>query len=117
MKRNGRTPDFAMRQLQKGIHAALWGRQDAAAKSLMIAHLVLNNIRGQRMVHSTQISAAVLSGLRRLDDIGYLRWAVIAKNIRGVREFATEANDLLLAPSPRLVVTKDWRRWAKAQSS
>lgn len=114
MKRDGRTPDFAIKQLRKGIHAALWGRQDAEAKALMIAHLVLSDIRGQRTVQSTQISAAVLAHLRRVDDVGYLRWATIVKNIAGIREFADEAHDLIHAPSPRLLVTKDWRRWGRA---
>ncbi|KQP01399.1 hypothetical protein ASF30_01930 [Leifsonia sp. Leaf264] len=114
LKRDGRTPDFALRQLLKGVSAALWGRRDADAKSLIVAHLVLNDLRGQRAVHSTQVSASVLAGLRRVDDIGYLRWATVAKNIRGVREFADEVDDLIRAPSHRLIVSKDWRRWARA---
>ncbi|MBM7826602.1 ATP cone domain-containing protein [Microbacterium aurum] len=114
MKRDERTPDFEIRQLRKGVHAALWGRQDADAKALMIAHLVLSDIRGQRIVQSTQISASVLAHLRRVDDVGYLRWATIVKKIRGIREFADEAADLIHAPSPRLLVTQNWRRWARA---
>ncbi|QOT19814.1 ATP cone domain-containing protein [Paenarthrobacter sp. YJN-5] len=115
LKRDGRRPAFAIKQLRKGIHAALWGRADADAKALMIAHLVLSDLRGQRIVQSTQISHSVLLNLRRVDDIGYLRWATIVKNIRGIREFANEATDLINAPSPRLHVTKDWRHWARAK--
>lgn len=115
MKRDGTRPDFSVRQLQKGIHAALWGREDAAAKALMVAHLVLSDIRGQRIVQSTQLSASVLVHLRRVDDIGYLRWATIVKNIRGVRGLTEEAADLIDIPSRRARVTKDWRRWARSQ--
>lgn len=53
--------------------------------------------------------------LRRIDDIGYLRWATIVKDIRGIREFANEATDLIQVPFPRLEVTKDWRHWARAK--
>lgn len=115
LKRDGRQPVFAIKQLRKGVHAALWGREDADAKALIVAHLVLSDLRGQRVIQSTQISHSVLMHLRRIDDIGYLRWATIVKNIRGVREFANEATDLIYAPSPRLQVTKDWRHWARAK--
>lgn len=114
LKRDGRAPDFALRQLQKGVRAALWGRRDADAKALMVTHLVLGEIRGQRIVQSSQISSAVLSGLRRIDDIGYLRWAAIIKNIRSVRQLANEAMDVLDSPSPPLQVTSHWRQRARA---
>lgn len=115
LKRDGRRPSFAIKQLRKGVHAALWGREDADAKALIVAHLVLSDLRGQRIVQSTQVSHSVLVHLRRIDDIGYLRWATIVKNIRGIGEFAIEAADLIYAPSPRLVVTKDWRHWARTK--
>ncbi|MGV8880844.1 MAG: ATP cone domain-containing protein [Rhodoglobus sp.] len=114
LKRDGRVPDFAIRQLQKSIRAALWGRRDANAKALMVAHLVLGEIRGQRIVQSSQISSAVLSGLRRIDDIGYLRWAAIIKNMRSVRQLANEAIDLIDSPSPALQVTNYWRQRARS---
>jgi transcriptional regulator NrdR family protein len=115
MKREGTRPPFRVRQLQKGIQAALWGREDAEAKAMMVAHLVLSDIRSQRVVQSTQLSASVLTHLRRVDDIGYLRWSTIVKNIRGVEELTEETADLIHIPSPRLRVTKDWRRWARSQ--
>lgn len=115
LKRDGQRPSFAIKQLRKGVHAVLWGREDSDAKALMTAHLVLSDIRGQRTVQSTQISHSVLMHLRRIDDIGYLRWATIVKNIRDIREFANEATDLIHVPSPRLHVTKDWRHWARAK--
>jgi transcriptional regulator NrdR family protein len=115
LKRDGQRPAFSIKQLRKGVHAALWGREDADAKALMVAHLVLSDIRGQRIVRSTQISHSVLIHLRRIDDIGYLRWATIVKNIRGIREFANEATDLIHMPFPPVQVTKDWRHWARAK--
>lgn len=115
LKRDGQRSAFAIRQLRKGVHAVLWGREDSDAKALMTAHLVLSDIRGQRVVQSTQISHSVLMHLRRIDDIGYLRWATIVKNIRSIREFANEARDLIDVPFPRVPVTKDWRHWARTK--
>jgi transcriptional regulator NrdR family protein len=112
-KRTGPPAPFAMHRFEKSIRLALWGREEAGPKALMIAHLVLGELKGQRTVHSSQLATYVLSALRRVDDVGYLRWNVFVKGIASVEQFATEANDLVAYPSPRLKLSPGFRRLAK----
>ncbi|MDR7188270.1 transcriptional regulator NrdR family protein [Microbacterium sp. BE35] len=64
-------------------------------------HHIRGELTGQRMVHSSQLASEVLSALRQVDDVAYLRWATVTNNIRIGRPFAVEVADLLYAPWPR----------------
>lgn len=96
---------FDLAQFRQSITRALHGRAHAGTNATMILHYVLGTLEGQRVVHSSQLADGVLVALRRVDDIGYLRWATVTKNIRSVRSFAVEVADLISSPSPRM----EWR--------
>lgn len=96
---------FDTQQFRQSINAALHGREDAGRKATLVVNHVLSQLEGQRIVHSAQLASGVLTALRGVDDVAYLRWATIEKRISSVRPFAEEAADLIYARSPHL----DWQ--------
>jgi len=104
LKRGNQTVPFSMPQFRKSVQAALYGRNRAAAKATLVVHYVLQEIEGQRIVHSSQLAAGALAGLRRIDDIAYLRWAMVVKDISSIRTFTEEAKDLIVEPSRPLAL-------------
>lgn len=101
-QRHGR---FVRRQLVESIRQAMLGRPgNPLGTSERIAQWVLWGIAGQQEVHTSQLAVGVLDCLRRVDDIAYLRWASIAKNVESVTTFRNEVVSLITHPSPRLVI-------------
>ena len=93
---------FGHDQFVASIRRAMIGRPHADRLSDCVARCVLDDLSGQREVLSAQLAAGVLSVLRRVDDIAYLRWAAVAKAMTSVTDFRDEAVALLTHPSPRL---------------
>ena len=107
LKKNKRasTP-FRYEQFLKSIQYALDGRPGAEETAKMVAAFVLEGLRGQSVIHSTQLAIGVLNCLRQIDDIAYLRCAVVVKNLDSVTMIADETRELMLSPSPRLLFTQ-----------
>ncbi|MDR7188140.1 transcriptional regulator NrdR family protein [Microbacterium sp. BE35] len=104
LKKNNREPaKFSYGQFLKSIQYALDGRSNAEATADMVAKFVLDNLSGQTTVHSSQLAVGILSCLRQVDDIAYLRCVVVVKNLRSVTLIAEEAHGLMRTPSPRLL--------------
>ncbi|AHD24233.1 hypothetical protein Y013_24740 (plasmid) [Rhodococcus pyridinivorans SB3094] len=102
--RSGRSTPlaFVKDQFVASIEKAVLGRPNAAALAQYVSWFVLRQLTGQRTVSSSQLGVGVLDCLRRVDDIAYLRWATVMKEIDSVEEFHDEAIALVLHPSPRL---------------
>lgn len=98
----GATRAFDYSQFVRSITKALAGRPGREATGDFIAQWVLWGLAGQPVILSSQLAVGVLDCLRRVDDIAYLRWSVIAKGTESVTEFASEARNLLIYPSPKL---------------
>lgn len=97
------TRRFRADQFERSIKRAMLGRAgDVEWTSHCIAQWVLWGVAGQREVHTGQLAFGVLDCLRRVDDVAYLRWASIAKDIESVTAFRDEALSLITHPSPRL---------------
>jgi transcriptional regulator NrdR family protein len=101
-KNNREAATFSYGQFLKSIQYALDGRLNADATADMVAKFVLDNLSGQTTVHSTQLAVGILSCLRQVDDIAYLRCVIVVKNLRRVSLIAEEAQGLMRTPSPRL---------------
>ena len=102
------TRQFSYPTFGGSIERALAGRARSEHRAAMVAEWVLWGLQGQRVVLTSQLSVGVMDCLRRLDDIAYLRWAVVAKNITSVTDLHQEAVALLTHPSPRLRFDPDW---------
>lgn len=91
----------ATRHLERTVKSDL-GQQWGADPSLTAAVVafVLRELGGQRTVTSAQFSASVMSVLRSVCPLGYLRFAVVAKGYTLVGQFLDELEDLVAHPSP-----------------
>lgn len=94
---------FGYTQFLASIRRAMLGRRGAEERSSNIASFVLWNLAGQQEVLTSQLAIGVMNCLRRVDDIAYLRWTAITKNIRSVSDFRDEALALITDPSPVLL--------------
>jgi transcriptional regulator NrdR family protein len=102
VKKDGHRRAFLLSQFEASIRKAMLGRPDADERSDLIAQWVLWGMKGQREVHTTQLTVGVLDCLRRVDDIAYLRWAAVAKGMNSVTQFRDEAIALIDSPSSGL---------------
>jgi transcriptional regulator NrdR family protein len=110
VKRSRRVADFQHKKFYRSVLRALLGRPDKEHMAEAVSDWVLWGLTGQRQVTTAQLGVGVLDCLRRLDDVAYLRWATIAKNIEDVEEFRDEALALLTHPSPKLVLDVSLKR-------
>jgi transcriptional regulator NrdR family protein len=84
------------------IRSTLAGRELHTETAENVRDWVLWSLVGQDVVLTSQLGAAVADCLRRLDDIAYLRWVIVAKELR-VKAIHREASNLIDFPSPGLV--------------
>lgn len=98
--------DFDQAKLRKKIRVVFAGRPRADQITDGITHWVMWSLVGQRVVRSSQISALVVDGLRRTDEIAYLRWVTVGKEL-SVAQLHQEALDILQYPGTRLVFRAD----------
>ena len=108
VKKNGERREFNFAQFKKSIGNAMRGRPHWGQEHELVAEFVLAQLAGQRQIHSTQLSSGVTAALRRVDDIAYLRWVTVSKRLGSVSHIADEAEDLLLAPSPKLTFDQQY---------
>ncbi len=102
IKRSNERRQFGLGVFQRSILEAMAGRPNAAVVSENVAQWALWGFAGQREVLTAQLAVGVMDCLRRVDDIAYLRWTAISKNIESVTAFRDEALALITHPSPRL---------------
>lgn len=97
-----RLKPFDRTRFVQSIEKALLGRKDAHDRALYVSEWVLWQVAGHHEVLTSQLAVGVMTCLRRVDDIAYLRWAATAKHIDSVTRFRDEALSLLTHPSERL---------------
>jgi transcriptional repressor NrdR len=90
-KRNGRLEPFQPDKLSRGVAAALADRPVPSTKVSELIDEVEVEIRGQGSpVPSEFIGRLVLDGLRRIDEVAYLRFASVYKDFQGAADFEKE---------------------------
>ncbi len=95
------TEDFIAEKFRASIEAALEGRPRHRQNSSLVADWVLWHLVGQEIVLTSQLGAFVADCFRRVDDVAYLRWVTVAKELR-VSAIYHEAVGLTQHPSPQL---------------
>lgn len=100
------TEEFSKDKLMGKVRNVLAGRPHAQQVSEGITQWVLWSLVGQRVVRSSQISALVVDCLRRTDQIGYLRWVTVGKEL-SLEQLHQEALDLLRYPITQLRFRRD----------
>jgi transcriptional repressor NrdR len=89
IKRNGRRSPFDRDKLMRSVQVALRKRQvDPERVESMVSKIVreLESL-GENEVSSETIGEAVMSHLRDLDDVAYVRFASVYRNFREPKDF------------------------------
>lgn len=98
------TQGFEFGRLWEGIATAAKGRfrDDASLNryAQSVAVHVLDELRGQRVVTTSQLGSEVLRRLRRDDDLAFIRYVAIFKAYDSAQDFVGESYGLLEFPSP-----------------
>ncbi len=98
IKRDGRKEDFDRSKLEKGIVKACWKRNiDAGTIESLIDQIEMKLLnRKSTEVKSNDIGNMVLTRLKKLDSIAYLRFASVYLELNSVTDFRQVVEDLIL---------------------
>jgi transcriptional repressor NrdR len=92
VKRSGGREPFDRAKIVVGVRLAATGRPVTAEQLDLLAADVEDAVRLEGAeVSSDLIGATVLSGLRKLDEVAYLRFASVHKSFDDVEDFEREA--------------------------
>jgi transcriptional repressor NrdR len=96
IKRNGRRSPFDRDKLMRSVQVALRKRQvDPERVEQMVSKIVreLESL-GENEVSSETIGESVMTHLRDLDDVAYVRFASVYRNFREPRDFKHALDEL-----------------------
>jgi transcriptional repressor NrdR len=108
LKRSGRRVPFDRDKLMRSVQVALRKRQvDPERVERMVSGIVRQlESAGDAEIPSDQIGLLVMEGLKRIDDVAYVRFASVYRNFREAKDFETLLGELssdgsapLLTPS------------------
>ena len=96
VKRNGVTEPFSRTKIMSGVRKACQGRPVDEDSIALLAQKVEETVRakGAAEVPSHDVGLAILSPLRELDQVAYLRFASVYKSFDSLEDFERELADL-----------------------
>ena len=102
VKRNGVTEPFSRTKIMSGVRKACQGRPVDEDSIALLAQKVEETVRakGAAEVPSHDVGLAILSPLRELDQVAYLRFASVYRQFRSVEDFEAEIALLRIEPEP-----------------
>jgi len=102
LKRSGRRVPFDRDKLVRSLQVALRKRQvDPDRVERMVSGIVRQlESTVDSEIPSDQIGLLVMEGLKRLDDVAYVRFASVYRNFREAKDFETLLGELSSEPPP-----------------
>ena len=99
IKRDGRREPFDEEKLRYGLSKALEKRQVSVDEIETSLNHIKHRMRstGERELPSLQVGEEVMTELRALDPVAYVRFASVYRDFQGLSEFADEIQKLSLA--------------------
>ncbi|MCL6712164.1 transcriptional regulator NrdR [Pseudomonas sp. R2.Fl] len=96
IKSDGRRDAFDARKLRAGFDRALQKRPVSEEQIEAAVRAVVHSIRmsGEREIHSRRIGEFVMNELRKLDHVGYVRFASVYRSFEDVADFREEIEKL-----------------------
>lgn len=96
VKRDGRRQEFDRERIVRGLLTACQKRPVSFDKLEELVTEVERELKGQaeKEVSSLRIGEMVLTRLRLLDEVAYVRFASVYRQFRDVREFSNEIQEL-----------------------
>ena len=100
VKRSGVTEPFSRDKVVRGVRRACQGRPVDEDALQQLAHRVEEAIRssGSAEVPSQEVGLAILSPLRDLDEVAYLRFASVYRSFSSIDDFEKEIRNLREVP-------------------
>lgn len=91
VKRDGRRQPFESAKVRRGVESALADRPvPADAVDELVGSIEADVRADPGSVRVEDIGLAVLAGLRRIDEVAYLRFASVYKDFQGAQDFERE---------------------------
>ncbi|WP_240126970.1 transcriptional regulator NrdR [Thermomonas alba] len=96
IKNDGRREAFDARKLRAGFDRALQKRPVSDGQVEAAVHAVVHAVRksGERELPSRRIGEFVMEQLRKLDHVGYVRFASVYRSFQDVADFREELDRL-----------------------
>lgn len=95
-KRSGVTEPFSRDKIIAGVRRACQGRLVAEDSLALLGQRVEDEVRGRGVaeVPAHDIGLAILSPLRELDEVAYLRFASVYRGFESIEDFEREIEGL-----------------------
>jgi transcriptional repressor NrdR len=96
VKKSGRRVPFDRDKLTRSVQVALRKRQVEADKVERMINGIVRQLEsgGDAEIPSEQIGLLIMEGLKRLDDVAYVRFASVYRNFREPKDFETLLGEL-----------------------
>ena len=95
-KQDGRSEPFDEEKLMAGIVRALEKRPVSEEQRHELLVAIVDSVRksGEREVKSRELGEMVMSGLKEIDSVAYVRFASVYRNFQDVSDFQEEIRQL-----------------------
>jgi len=96
VKRNGEKQEYSREKLKKGLMKACWKRDISEEEVDQLVDEIEIKLLAKKtqLIRSSQIGRLVLSTLRRLDGVAYMRFASVYLDFDSVEDFKKVINQL-----------------------
>jgi transcriptional repressor NrdR len=102
VKKDGRREAFDRAKILHGLEAACQKRPVSAEQKEALVSAVERQLQetGEREVPSRVVGEAVMTRLRELDPVAYVRFASVYRSFEAASDFISEATDLAAGKKP-----------------
>ena len=102
VKRSGVSEPFSREKVINGVRKACQGRPVSEDDLALLAMQVEESLRktGQSEIDAQEVGMAILTPLKELDDVAYLRFASVYRNFSSLADFEGEIALLRAFPTP-----------------
>jgi transcriptional repressor NrdR len=109
IKRSGVAEPFSREKVINGVRKACQNRPVSEDDFALLAQQVEETLRatGQAEIEAQEVGMAILSPLRELDEVAYLRYASVYRNFSSLEDFEGEIALLRAIPSEKTSATKN----------
>ena len=108
IKRSGAAEPFSREKVINGVRKACQNRPVSDDDLALLAQRVEEGLRstGQAEIEAQEVGMAILSPLRELDEVAYLRYASVYRNFSSLEDFEGEIALLRAIPSEKTSETR-----------
>jgi transcriptional repressor NrdR len=96
VKRNGRRVPFDREKLMRSVQIALRKRQVEPERVERMVNGIVRQLEslGENEIGAGEIGKLVMEGLKRLDDVAYVRFASVYRDFREAKDFESVLGEL-----------------------